>query len=368
MQIDEPAVLEGIDALNSTAEILANTEDMSFERSLEVLQHQEAMDLVQASIRELDPEAYGGAVHDLLPSIGTKIFVKGEISPEAAALVEGLDNVTIESVNFSLDEVIFASQETARILRDLGFEDIAVGADTRTHSIDVELSTSEFDDLALAMDDLDPALSGIALPVKVSVFDGQIDVPTAGVYGGGQLAIGTSNTCTAAFTVTNSSGASGVLTAAHCPSSMSKYKTVGGGSYNLYYQGAALSSLGDAEWHTTSGTEYDDFYYTHTAKKDVSGLKNHLYMDVGDIVCRYGRKTGNGGCQDIINLSVSAGGYSSMIRVDSTGDDFGDSGGPWYTGNTAWGIHHGHFNSNHDGIFTAVSIVDGNLGVTLKTS
>ncbi len=64
-----------------------------------------------------------------------------------------------------------------------------------------------------------------------------------------------------------SNGVDGVLTAEHCHG-LDKYEETSGGSYSTTYQRAALKSLGDAEWHTTTHTEYDDLYVTNSSRNE----------------------------------------------------------------------------------------------------
>lgn len=392
---DAPAALDAEEALQVDAELIAQVEGISVEHARAVLEHQERMDLLQERIHRLNPAAYGGAVHAPLPEISTTIYVKGRVSREARALVaqeiqvmrDGSGplgqqvrnmprpSVQIEASEFSLRDMEDMSNRAADGLRKAGLTDFSTGADVRSGTIEVEVSDRDLERVRMTADEV---LASLDVPPqargKAQVVRGSVLADTHS-YGGGQLAEGSANRCTSAFVVERiSNGVDGVLTAAHCvPNPLTKYKETNGNTYNIYHQGSSLSSLGDAAWYTTTHYEYDDFFYSHGSRRDVTGLKEHLWMDVGDVVCRYGRKTGNGsGCKAIkqlfVSMTTSSGTYGSLIRTHPTGDDFGDSGGPWYVSGTAWGIQKGHFNSNNDSAFSAVSVVDGNMGVRLRTS
>jgi streptogrisin C len=364
----EDFALEGEEAMRVTAQGLADSSGITLEQALEVFEHQETMDQLQEQIRDLDPANYGGAVHDELPKIGMTIYVKDVMPDGATELLAGHDNVKLAVSEFSLSDMESLSNSARDALVSLGVKDFSTGADMRTHSIAVEVANAELARLNLDRSDLLEGLGLDGAAVRLTLVDGTV-ANLAHSYGGGQLRDGTFKECTSGFVVEKiSNGVDGVLTAAHC-SGLDTYEETSGNDYDTSYQGAALSSLGDVEWQTTDHTEYDNFYYTNTATIDVTGLKNHLYMDVGDSVCSYGRKSAkNLGCEEINQLFVSASGYSSMFRTDPNGLKLGDSGGPWYVSGTAWGITNGWFNSNLDAIFSAVSIVDGNMGVSLRTS
>ncbi len=386
-----PPALGPEEALQVDAELIAKTEGISVAHARAALDHQERMDVLQEKIHDLNPEAYGGAVHAPLPEISTIIYVKGDVSKEARALVaqetltirdgsgpaghQVLDvpepSVEIKASVFSLRDMEDMSNRATDGLRQAGLTDFSTGANNRSGTIEIELSDADLERVRKTADEV---VASLELPAQAlgttQIVRGPVFTDTHS-YGGAQLTEGAINRCTSAFVVERiSNGVDGVLTAEHCVSNpLTKYN----GSYHIYHQGSALKSLGDAAWYTTTHNEYNQFYYTNCCRRTVTSLKNHLYMDVGDLVCRYGRVTGNGsGCKTIKQLFVSAtsnnGTYSSLIRTHPSGSDSGDSGGPWYVGGTAWGIHKGTFDSNLDNSFSAVSIVDGNMGVRLRTS
>jgi hypothetical protein len=63
-------------------------------------------------------------------------------------------------------------------------------------------------------------------------------------------------------------------------------------------------------------------------------------------VCRFGASSGNG-CSAVYQINVcntysSGDSYCGLIRTHRyTGSRDGDSGGPWYYGNNAYGVHSG---------------------------
>ncbi|MGX1932776.1 S1 family peptidase [Microbacterium resistens] len=157
--------------------------------------------------------------------------------------------------------------------------------------------------------------------------------------------------CTGAFPVKHKYGPElGIFTAGHCP---------GTGSYdgiaNAFHDPVPYSLS------TSPGSGGGDFRWNHS-KYGLSGqtfighqrqlrvFNTHAYAVVGQFVCKYGKNT-DWGCSNVAECGVR-----SNSRVPDTGQTYpvgglcrtqqtitvaGDSGGPWYSGTTALGIHHG---------------------------
>ena len=211
----EDNALEGEDALRATADILAKSEGMSTERALEIFEHQESMDDLQAKIYELDPKRYGGAVHDDLPAIRTRILLKGEPSRAAIALVQGHKNVTIDVVEYSLEDMEAMANSAAASLERIGIEDYSTGADIRAQEITVEVG-EDTDGKARITPERIAAEISIAAPVRLTMADGEVGILDHS-YGGGELRDGNVFECTSAFVVERvSDGVDGILTAEHC--------------------------------------------------------------------------------------------------------------------------------------------------------
>lgn len=398
LELGEPAAppaLDAEEALQVDAELIAKAEGISVEHARAVLDHQERMDALQEKIHQLDPAAYGGAVHAPLPEISTTIYVKGRVSREARALVarelqatrDGVGQraqhvlnmpgprVQIATSEFSLRDMEDLSNRAVDGLHRAGLQDFSVGVDVRSRTIEIDLSDQDLERIRLTASEVLGTLDvkpGAEVRVRV-VRSAAIDPQHS--YGGGQLTKYSTNWCTSGFVVERiSDGVDGVLTANHCVAGpLTKYKETNGNTYNIVYQGSSSALLGDAAWCTTSHFEYDDFFYAHWSRRDVHSLKNHIYMDVGDLVCRYGRATGQSPTCPAIKQLFVAGNvngtiYRNLIRTYPSGGQGGDSGGPWYVGGTAWGIHTGTHASSGDSFFTSVSVVDGNMGVRLRTS
>ena len=92
-------------------------------------------------------------------------------------------------------------------------------------------------------------------------------------------------------------------------------------------------------------------------------------MAVGGVVCHYGRTTGFG-CGEIASKTFNPNGFdshsynSTFIRVTSDTVDHGDSGGPYFEAQYAYGIIKG-FTSGGDPVFMAQNYMSV-LGIQVK--
>ena len=58
-------------------------------------------------------------------------------------------------------------------------------------------------------------------------------------------------------------------------------------------------------------------------------------------VCNFGKTTG-AKCDEIYKLNIANGSYKGLVATKKHNTSGGDSGGPWYYGGTAYGIHSGY--------------------------
>ena len=143
------------------------------------------------------------------------------------------------------------------------------------------------------------------------------------------------STCTTGFTVRNSAGARGVSTAGHCGNSQSL------SGYALTFRGEAYSGSYDVQWHNASGHTYPNTIKVSTSTRSITATRSRGSQTVGSQVCKQGKTTGYT-CGTISTTSYCASGACTWVRVAGNGTNLsegGDSGGPWFSGNTAYGSH-----------------------------
>lgn len=125
----------------------------------------------------------------------------------------------------------------------------------------------------------------------------------------------------------------GVTTAAHCSNSQTYF-----GRDVLEYAGAMTSTQGDVQWHQAFGEGIDNaFYVTNTSTRAVTQAADPLR---NQLLYRYGRNTGQKN-DTVYALGRCRSVYCGLVVMNHDEAAVGDSGGPWFSGNTAYGVHSG---------------------------
>jgi len=108
---------------------------------------------------------------------------------------------------------------------------------------------------------------------------------------------------------------------------------------------------------------------------DINSQGTYSEVDVNDTACHQGNSSGwSCGVVESVtdpdwDYKTNAPGIGTrVIRVGGVDTNFGDSGGPWVTGNRAWGLHEsGQGGTNIDGWFTSVQFDSETLLFVVKT-
>jgi hypothetical protein len=187
--------------------------------------------------------------------------------------------------------------------------------------------------------------------------------------------------CTAGFTVQASTGELGILTAGHCNNTQ-------------YAQGILLPFRSekrggdyDVQWNSACDLlQVTNQFESGYGLRSVTGTRSRNNQAIGTYVCKWGRTTGRT-CGWIDGKGFDPDGWldfnpfdGTFISVDGRGAnlaDPGDSGGPWFVEDLAYGIHSGTIVSGYGAIFgqddgknavyMAINYVSG-LGVSVLTS
>lgn len=289
----------------------------------------------------------------------------------------GVENLQPERTNVefrggasaTLVELVAQAAEIRSVLRDSGYKHFVTAIHSKSGEVSVGLLTSDAVRLGL------PAELAVS-NVRLSSQAGPLSTYEANaVYGGDEMPLSQTSQdfCTSAFSVVKN-GVTGILTAGHCPNTL-WYRQNDGTTYATTFQAQHRGLYGDFQWHTTAYTEFDDFYYNDTARRDVSGIGGAPVVD--DYLCFHGEATGGASCDNVLSTWVSYTGssgieYDRLVAMDDDNTTNGDSGGPWVDYRTAWGVHHGDvviFGSSRN-VFSQVRWVDEALpgDVYIKTS
>lgn len=171
--------------------------------------------------------------------------------------------------------------------------------------------------------------------------------------------------CTSGFGTINSVQTRGISTAGHCPNSL----TDDGSS--LTYREKYEGDLGDFQWHMGPNIETDDFYAgSSTAseknRRDVAilGIPN-----VGQLLCRNGKMSYKN-CQYVRKLNMCNGSICNLVQMEKHLSTGGDSGGPVYLSNIAFGLHQGFMydpGTVEREVFPRADRIDDALGISIAT-
>ena len=287
-----------------------------------------------------NPESFAGAAIEQNGS--TWIAFKGAIPAGVDTLVEQFEREVLEPRAWSTridlvpnrgfserelnDRVIAAHQ--AVYDRSPLVSDVSTEADPRTGEIQVVVR-SVGQDLARTAADVK---SRLPADVSVRVTSSALGGDDATHKGGQPM-----STCTSGFSVFSST-MTGMATAAHCGDLQSM------NGVTLVFKAAHNGTYGDMQWHHKSGETFADDFLAGNAttwnydNRDVSGTGSPV---VGLDVCKNG-KNGYKDCDEVKALGHCFNGACNLVRVYERQAEPGDSGGPWFWGNTAYGLHKGY--------------------------
>lgn len=168
----------------------------------------------------------------------------------------------------------------------------------------------------------------------------------------------------------------GITTAGHCSDTQSFSGT------NLPFQSENWAGSYDIQWHTAPGyTLMNKIKVGIGFTRDITATKSRSSQSVGGYVCKYGTTT-DYACGYIsdknFNPQTQQNNEPTFIRVKNTAGwnvlaDSGDSGGPWFINNDAYGtmkakITPGTNGIGTDAVYMAVDYVESGLGVSVMTS
>lgn len=161
------------------------------------------------------------------------------------------------------------------------------------------------------------------------------------------------DSCTSGFIGRKrSSGRLGVLTAGHCRDDQEWQGNP------LIFDGEHQGHLGDIQFHSQGGQRYIPKFL---AKKNT---EIRPVLSVWDAVkdqrlCKQGRVTGYT-CDNVHRVNICKRDMCGLTRMKHRRATGGDSGGPWFWGNTAYGIHQGGWGfwpEGPDDVYTPVADV-----------
>jgi streptogrisin C len=247
------------------------------------------------------------------------------------------------------------------------------------HSIGIDVKTNQVYVTVLASD-MDRAVTEVHAEIASgSVRTNETNAlpkPIADSYGGLNLDLGACGEFqgTSGWSVVQDGTAvHGVVTAGHLSNCLKLNNVI------LTFQSEWLTGISDSQWHTTPGLVEQPWFKWHENNpvRVVDAKRSWANVVIGETVCKYGRTEGYE-CGEVTSKTVDPDGLlkplsSKWIEIsacDQADDlvDLGDSGGPAFFANTAYGImthDSGDIFCDNKGLFNSVTQVQNALGVTL---
>lgn len=378
--------------------------------SVSLAEAQRRLDRIQplqeilASIRGLEAARLAGWGIDHGPSFGGWVWLTGDDPPSTAAAVVAAAHADVRirtGANHSHAELLAAQQGLFRngatgrvndgpapdIARMVTYTGIDMAANAVRIGIDPALSTVVPGGLtdtgpATVTDEAFQAKAAQVtkqlantISVNYAVEDGR-GLSTSATFIGGQRV----GDCTSGFAARQrGTGVYGIITAGHCDNSYEMHDVTLTLAVRRYgpYVDAQFLSVPTGSSHRL----FDEFVCGRVLPCDVAGDVSRFNM-MGSYICYYGRNSGNScGAVDDINFrptdNESCAGRCSNTFVRVTGPGLrtceGDSGGPWYHGSAAYGIHGGGtdvrdcVSGNKVAYFSAIRDVERHLRVDILT-
>ena len=329
------------------------------------------------AIRENDPSSLAGAA--ITSASTANINFSGSISADAQSVIDDFEaenpNITI-STQTSLGYTEWESEEAVvgayfAVMAENGVEDGTAYFDDETNQIVIAVNTvtppSDEEKAALeraaerrAQEATRPDITE-TFTVSLSVVEEELSGSESGSAHMGGESLGT---CTSGFGV-KVSGTRGITTAAHCTNNV----TDDGDA--LTFRDEHKGRYGDVQWHTGPDTMGNHFYagsisVLETDSRHVTGIGR---AKIGETLCRNGKTTYRD-CQAVRRINVCAVFVCRLVSMENDFSMRGDSGGPVYWGNTAYGIHRGKtWNFGWREIFSqAIYFGDAISGMSVATN
>lgn len=344
-QIDDPISVAELEDLKT----LASQQGMSLQDAIDRYAWNDNFALAVSDLREKYPDAFAGA--EIVGARGAWVGFAADAPDAAIEIIDAFEKAhTAVEVQvrpgFGFTEVELANAVATvhyAALGANGVRDATTTFDYETRQITSAVALG--DGAVAALDDVRDAATGHVvdsglgkLLERIAIKVLESDVPRA-VPADSTAHIGGEawSDCTSGFTVMHWDGRTGIVTAGHCQTSQSDDGRA------LTHQAQHDGTFGDFQWHTGPQTEPDDFYSgTATTleanRRDVAAWSSPV---VGQAVCKNG-KAGFKDCDTVMKKHVCTLIYCEFVQTEHHYVVLGDSGGPWFYGNTAYGVTYGY--------------------------
>jgi hypothetical protein len=334
---DEPEPLGVTEAELIDAQMFAELKGISLDEAKLQLSNDHAAGPIVDAARRIAGDRFAGAWIDRAPWTLT-------IAVTGSEKFKGLEQLTVSaSIPVNIDygavsselELVAEAERLAKWAVSTGGID-GVGVSPRTGALMIDTNSSAPAGIASKVP--------TAFPVIVSVSA----EPAKSEYRGG-VAL---TSCTAGFTVKSTSTTQrGIVTAGHCGNTQAYALTpTGTPTYSTTYGGQLWGSTYDLQYHRVTSHTSTGVFYGPSATTPTTRVGSGTAV-LDQFLCHRGKVTGYS-CGEVVSTSFAPT-WANACNTSTCSAVFvkvqhpalqglpGDSGGPWFYGAAAYGIHMG---------------------------
>jgi streptogrisin C len=347
-------------AIRQDAEALAASRGINLGQAMKAVRAQDGIGDEIDKIRKEHSGRIAGIYFVYEPEYKMVVRLKGQAPANRRLLKLADGEVPVEfetGATATTDELVEAYQRNLAAIRTLFPTLQGLGTDERTGEIAVivQATGTAAETVRGKKDDLFKLLGH---PVRIEVTEqGFSDVDVRG----GSKITSPSSYCTSGFTVKNSSGVTAMTTASHCEG-INTYYNPNGTTIALTFVSEVKDADQDVEIHTSGYVERPEFYAdSATVARVLTGRRLRSSTAAGDQVCHRGANTGYScGLVQLTNYTPTYAGACGTVSCSAvwvlvdgdanTACAGGDSGGPVFASQTAFGLMKGaSFSGNAKG-------------------
>ncbi len=340
------------DALAQDAGEYARQNFVSLAEAMRRLRAQEESVAATDQIHAAYADRFAGIAMEHQPDYRIVVLLTGsEPVPDQSIIAGGMTVPIVFRTGAAAtrEQVVEAMRRHQSTIRSAFPKAQGMGLDQRSGELVLMVSWGEEDSYRHAAAEAElEALTGV--PVRIQ----GLDRPDTnfGVEGGARVegidpVNGRRYSCTTGFVVTDGVR-TGVVTAAHCPDTLTYYDPLGGET-ELSFEGQWGARYQDVQLHVSPQAQAPLFYANSakTAARPVTSWRSRTSTRAGDAVCKRGETTGYSCSQveltDFAPPGDLCGGPCTPTWVTVGGPSCrgGDSGGPIFNGTVAFGITKG---------------------------
>jgi hypothetical protein len=369
-----PQFLDEAGSLEADLKLTASSRGWTLDEARANHDSAEEVGRIATLVAKLEPDAFVGSALSEDPRGPATLYVSGAASARVYDLVASakLPVVLVDRQPWSAEQL--AAQRTAayRSLVEAGLADVVIQTDIANRGA---MSVTVGSVSISAKAQIEPVVlsvlpSAARASATVIVHDGPVTSPEA-AFGGMQFRQSGTFLCTSGFSVVREylfTVTHGVATAQHC-TGVNEVQHPGHGVHAATYVTGVVGEYGDFRWHTTAESEPDDFYSDSAVVRDVSSVEAASAFSINEVICAYGRASNDRDCSlEVSDPEATCGTKGRQVIMNGDTQTGGDSGGPWFYANRAYGFHMGNCGVNAWDAFSKADYIDQALGgVRVKT-